>query len=79
MGVAEKSTKVETLLKLHQRQTPTVPVMIGNETEEKPPNLPTLRRAALASARQEMQAIRAMGRLEGKIIVSWPGALYRTV
>ena len=34
--------------------------------EEKPPYLPTPRQAALASARQEMQAIQAIFRLEGK-------------
>ena len=62
----KKSTKTETLLKLQLGQMPTVPVMAGNEREENPPRLPTPRRAALASARHKMQAIRAIGRPEGK-------------
>ena len=53
MEVAEKSMKVETLLKLQLGQTPNVPVMAGNEREENPPRLTTLRRAALASARKK--------------------------
>ena len=66
MEVAEKYTKAETLLKTHIGQTPTVPVMAVNEMEEKPPYLPTPRQAALASARQEMQAIQAISRPEEK-------------
>ena len=64
MEVAEKSTKAETLLKIHLGQTPTVPVMAGKERENKPPHLPTPRQAALASARQKIQAIRVIGRPE---------------
>ena len=66
MEVAEKSTKAETLLKIHLGQTPTVPVMAGKEREENMPRLPTPRRSALASSRQEMQAIQENGRPGGK-------------
>ena len=52
MEVAEKSMKVETLLKLQLGQTPIVSVMAGNEREEKPPFLTNLRQVTLASARQ---------------------------
>ena len=51
MEAAEKNMKVEQLLELQLGHIPTVQVMTGNEREEKPPSLPTLRRAALASAR----------------------------
>ena len=62
----KKSTKVEQLLKLQLGHMSTVAFMAGNEREENPPRLTTLRRAALASARQKMQAIREIDRLEGK-------------
>ena len=52
MEVAEKYIKVETFLKLQLGQMPTVPVIAGNEREEKPPLPPTPKQAALASARQ---------------------------
>ena len=42
-------------------QIPTMTVMSGNKREDKPPRLPTLRRAALASARKNIQAIQVMG------------------
>ena len=45
---------------------PTVPVMEGNEREDNLPRLPTPRQAALKIARQKMQAIRVIGRLDGK-------------
>ena len=66
MEVADKSTKAETVLKIDLVQPPTVLVVSGNESEDNPPRLPTQRRAALASVRQEMQAIQAIGRSEGK-------------
>ena len=52
-----KYTKVKTLIKLHLGKTPTVPVMAEKEREDKPLCLPTLRRDALASTRQEILAI----------------------
>ena len=54
MEVTEKSTKAETLLKLHIGQKPTMPVMEGNKRENKMTRLPTPIRAAMESARQEM-------------------------
>ena len=50
---------METLLKLQLGQTPNISVMEVNKKEENPPRLPTPRQAALASARQEIQAIQA--------------------
>ena len=49
----KNSTKGEHLLKHQLGHIPTVPVMAGNEREEKPPWLPTPRMDALASARQK--------------------------
>ena len=66
MEVAEKSTNMETLLKLHLGQILPVPVMAGNKRDENPPLLPTPRQAALESARQEMQAIQEIVRPEEK-------------
>ena len=66
MEIAEKSTKVEKIVKLQLRQIPTVPVMVEKERDENPPSLPTPRRVALENERKETQAIRAIGRPEEK-------------
>ena len=66
MEVAEKATKAEQLLKLQLGKTLNVPVMAGNEREEKPPRPPNLRRAALATARQKRQTTRSIVQKEEK-------------
>ena len=62
----KKSTKAEQLLKLQLGQIPTLPLIEQNKREDKPPRLPTPRRAALTRARQKMQAIQEISRPEGK-------------
>ena len=62
----KKSTKGEHLFKNQLGQMLTVSVMSENEKEDNPPHPPTPRRAALESARQEMQAIRVIGQPEEK-------------
>ena len=48
-AIFERIEVAERLLKHPLGQNPTVTLMSGNERDEKPPRLPTLRRAALAS------------------------------
>ena len=55
-----KSTKEVPLQKLRPGKKQTVPVMVGNISEEKPPYQLTPRRAALASTRKNMQDTQAM-------------------
>ena len=66
MEVAEKFYKGRNLLKHQLGHIPTVPVIAGNEIEEKSPRLSTPRRAALECAGQKMQAIQAIGRQKEK-------------
>ena len=54
------STKEEHLLKILSGKKPTVPVLEGSKREEGPPLHPSLRRAALASARGMMQDIQSI-------------------
>ena len=80
MEVAEKSTKVETFIKLQLSQMPNMSVIAGNESEENPPRLPTLRQATLERAIQIMQDIRAIVRLEVKHACCMaPGTLQKSV
>ena len=58
-----KYAKEEHLIKPPLGKIPTVPVIAVNIREENPPLQPTPRRAALASARKIMQAIRLIVRL----------------
>ena len=50
-------TKNTHLLKKYPGQMPFVAVMSGREKEEKPPHLPTPRRAALAISRQKIKCL----------------------
>ena len=80
MEVAEKSTKVETFIKFQLSQMPNMSVIAGNESEENPPRLPTLRQATLERAIQIMQDIRAIVRLEVKHACCMaPGTLQKSV
>ena len=55
---------------------PTVTVMPGKERAEKPPLLPTLRRAALASARKTICYLKAIIQpVQIKMLVVWPQTL----
>ena len=79
MGVAEKSTKVETLLKIQLGRTPTGPVMEGIEREEKPPRLPTPGRAVLESAGQKCRPSKRSAEQGEDMIVAWTRVFYRRV
>ena len=75
-----RSTKGVNLLKYPLGQKPTVAATLGNKREDKPPRLPTKRRATLVSIRKKCRPSELCAyRIKKYMLVAWPQKLFRRV